>query len=77
MPLNRLLAAFEDAVEKLAAMPGMGPERQLKNPRFQGLRFWPIKSFTNYLIYYKPTAEGIEVVPVLHGARDIERALEE
>ena len=74
---ERLLAAFEDAVEKLAAMPEMGPAKHLKNPRFAGMRFWPIKGFTNYLIFYKPTSEGIEVVRLLHGARDIERVFEQ
>ena len=74
---ERLLAAFEDAVEKLADMPGMRPARLLKNPRFAGLRFWPIKGCTNYVIFYKRTSDGIEVIRLLHGARDIERIFQE
>ena len=72
---DRLLLAFHDATAKLVDMPGMGPAKPLKNPRLRGLRFWPIKGFRNYLIFYKPTENGIEVVRLLHGARDIERVL--
>lgn len=34
----------------------------------ESLRFWPVYS---YLIIYRPNSEPIEVVRVLHGARDI------
>jgi len=37
-----------------------------------GLRVWPIKAFENYLIFYQPTDAGIDVVRVIHAARDIE-----
>jgi toxin ParE1/3/4 len=30
-----------------------------------------------YLIFYRPIAEGVEIVRVLHGARDIESLFEE
>jgi toxin ParE1/3/4 len=29
-------------------------------------------SVGNYLIFYRPLADGIEIVRVLHGARDID-----
>jgi toxin ParE1/3/4 len=35
---------------------------------FPGLRGFPVG---NYLIFYLPAKEGIEVVRVLHGARDL------
>ena len=36
-----------------------------------------LRSFAagSYLIFYRPIDDGIEVVRVLHGARDIERAV--
>jgi toxin ParE1/3/4 len=37
-----------------------------------GLRAWPVAS---YVIYYRPTDEGIEVYRVLHGARKAEELL--
>ena len=36
------------------------------------LRFWPVYS---YLIIYRPDAEPLEIVRVLHGARDVAQLL--
>jgi toxin ParE1/3/4 len=62
---DRLEAVCQD----LADMPGMG-------------RVWPDLGggmrrflFGDYLIYYRPSADGVEILRVLHGARDIRRAL--
>jgi len=74
---NRFLAAAESAFERLAEMPGMGVRRPLKSPRLEGLRQWPIPGFRHHLIYYRETSDGIEVIRVLHGARDVQRILEE
>ena len=52
-------------------MPQIGARRELRNPRLEGLRMWPIRGFENYLVFYRPIEEGIEVTRVLHGARDI------
>ena len=49
-------------------MPGIGALFPLANPSFQSLRHHPIQGFPNYIIFYLPTADGIEVVRVLHGA---------
>lgn len=57
--------------ESLARMPEMGPSHPMKHPRLKDLRFWPIKGFNNSLIFYRPIANGIEVIRVLHGARDL------
>ena len=68
-------AAIAD-FERLAAMPGMGALREFESPDLQDVRSWPIKGFANYLIFYRPTPEGIHVLRVLHGARDINRIFE-
>jgi len=65
-------ATFED----LVGMPGLGELRPTTNPRLEGLRVWRIKGFENHLIFYRQVADGIEVVRVLHGARDIDPILE-
>jgi len=74
---ERFLQAAEDAFSKLADMPGMGPEWGSHVAALKGVRFWPIKGFSNYLIFYRRAKEGIEVLRVIHGARDIQRAFEE
>ena len=74
---KRFYDAVEDALEKLARMPGMGAIREVRKPALQGLRSWPIRHYENYLIFYRPLKEGgIEVLHVLHGARNVERIVE-
>jgi len=63
-------------MERLARMPEMGGFWESSNPTLAGMRVWAIHKFQNYLIFYRAVSEGIEVVRVLHGARDIERILE-
>jgi toxin ParE1/3/4 len=42
------------------------------------VRVYPLPhGYCSYLVFYRPVAEGIEVIRVLHGARDLEAALEE
>jgi len=31
-----------------------------------------VKGFENWLIFYQPKRNGVEIVHVIHGARDIE-----
>jgi plasmid stabilization system protein ParE len=71
---------FYEAVLKdcsmLAENPGAGALREPDNPRLKELRYWPIGGFQNYLIYYTPRqGGGIDVLRVVHGARDIARIL--
>lgn len=73
----RFLEAADKAFANLAQMPDMAPVRQFLNPRLGGLRMWPMPDFSNHLIFYRPTAEGIDVVRVLHAKRDIEGVFEE
>ena len=72
---DRFLIAAEDAFDKLARMPGMGALHEFSEPKLKDLRSWPITRFRNYLIFYRQTENAIEVVRVLHGARDIRRLL--
>ncbi|MBV9851333.1 MAG: type II toxin-antitoxin system RelE/ParE family toxin [Armatimonadetes bacterium] len=70
---DRFLAATEATFRKLALMPGMGVVRNYGNPELPGLRMWPVPKFAKYLIFYMATETRLEIVRVLHGARDIER----
>lgn len=72
---RRFVAAVEDAIRKLADMPGMGAIRGSPDPDLAGLRQWPVKGFRNFLVIYRPLRDGIVVVRVMHGAQDIDRAI--
>jgi toxin ParE1/3/4 len=63
--------------DRLADMPGMGVRFEADDPAYGELRFFPISKFRSYIVFYRPLADGIEVVRVLHGARDIGAVLAE
>lgn len=68
---------FYDAValsfDRLAGMPSLGEPRKSADPRLQGLRVRRVEGFPNHLIFYRSAEDGVEVVRLLHGARDIDR----
>ena len=59
--------------QKLAKMPELGAQRSFRNPRWSAVRAWPVNGFERYLIFYRPFTDGVEILRVIHGARDIER----
>ncbi len=68
---DRFLHATEDAFRSLAALPGMGVQRDYKRPALQGMRMWPVPGFEKYLIFYHATEDTLEIIRVLHGSQDI------
>lgn len=71
----RFLEQAEATFQSLADMPGLGGPFAVKNPRLAGLRCFPIKEFPNHLVFYLPIRDGVDVVRVLHGARDLPKIL--
>ena len=62
---DRFIRSINSRFPKLASMPYMGRQREEPSP---GMRSLPVG---NYIIFYRPIDQGIEVVRVLHGARDL------
>jgi len=73
----RFLEAARETFDLLAKMPELGGVCEFGSPNAAGIRVWPIKGFKNYLIFYRPIQQGVEIIRVLHGARDIPAVLEE
>lgn len=67
-------AAFR-AFEVLQTNPHIGPARDFENPQLKGIRIWLVKGFDKYLIFYRATDERVEILRVLHAARDIDSIL--
>jgi toxin ParE1/3/4 len=67
----RFYDAVARAYEQLLDRPGIAPSRDFGHPRLNALRMWPVPHFPNHLIFYRPVEDGIEIVRVLHAARDI------
>ncbi|MEK7724621.1 MAG: type II toxin-antitoxin system RelE/ParE family toxin [Acidobacteriota bacterium] len=66
------LVAVEDSIEEIGRNPFVGSQRKFKNPQVKNLRMRLVKSFSNFQIFYTTQAETIEIIRVLHGARDLE-----
>jgi toxin ParE1/3/4 len=63
----RLIDSIDERFDLLARFPGAGPARPEIS---EGLRSFPVG---NHLILYKPIDDGIEVMRVVHGARNLRR----
>lgn len=74
---DRFLAQAEATFTRLAGMPGLGAPYEHEHPALADVRVSPISGFKTYLIFYRPVTGGIEVLRVLHGARDIPAILAE
>lgn len=74
---TRVIEAAHETFKNLAATPCLGRPHKFRNPKLKAVRSWHVSSFDNYLIFYRPVTEGIEVLHVYHGARDIEALLGE
>ncbi len=68
---DRLLDNINDKVKLIAESPYIGREREELAP---GIRSFPAG---RYLIFYRPIADGIEIVRVLHGSRDVDTIISE
>ena len=66
--------AFVDTIDQkppaLASSPGMGRAR---DEIAEGHRSFPVG---RYIVFYRPIPEGVEIVRVLHGSRDVDVLLQ-
>ena len=65
------------ALGRLSRFSRLGERYRSRNPELSDLRSWPIPGFMTYMIYYRTTEQGIEIVPVLHTKRDFDTIIEE
>jgi toxin ParE1/3/4 len=72
---NRFLDACDSTFQLLAEAPGIGGSYPTKNDRLAGLRVFRVKKFPSHLTFYLQRQNGIEIVRVVHGSRDIDAAL--
>ncbi len=72
---DRVYEAAETTFETIAFMPNIGTIYQSKWVKLQGIRFFPIKHFPKYIIYYRAIKDGIEIIRVLHGHMEKDRQL--
>jgi toxin ParE1/3/4 len=71
----RFLAAVEKLAKRLAENPELGACYESDQQEFNGLRVFSVPRYTNYLVFYRVTETEIDIIRVLHGARDLPRVL--
>ena len=66
--------AFLDAAEAtfafIASLPSVGRTFRFQSPAAEGMRVWRVEGFERYLIVYRTVESGLEIIRVLHTARD-------
>ena len=70
----RFLAAAEATFQRLASMPELGQRQEFGRHELAGIRVWQVQGFENFIICYRIIENGIEIIRVLHAARDQEAA---
>ena len=69
---RRVREQIEKTCERIAAMPGSGARpTYVIDP---AVRVMPVSRYKSYLIFYRQVSHHIEIVRILHGARDLPTA---
>jgi toxin ParE1/3/4 len=68
---ERFLDAIVDLTQRLANLPQMGTHYHFHHPLLRDVRRLPVTGFGKWLLFYQGSEGAIEVIRVLHGARDI------
>ena len=74
---DRFLVAFQATTMQLLRHPGLGRERRFARFRGITLRSWNVTGFRNRLVFYTATQDCLNVVRVVHGARDLDALFQE
>jgi toxin ParE1/3/4 len=62
---ERFLVITEETFKLLDKLPGIGQPTKLSDPRFRDVRQHPIEGFKRYIVFYRITDLGIEILRVL------------
>jgi toxin ParE1/3/4 len=72
---RRFIRSAEQTIARLATHPGIGEPYSPEDPAFEGIRLCVVTRFRSYVIVYRATEDRVEILRVLHGARDIDQIL--
>ena len=69
---HRFLVAAHGTFALLAEQPNIGWHSRLKHPSLKTLRVFRVKGFERTLVLYLPRVDGVEILRVVHGSRNLE-----
>ncbi|MGD0732713.1 MAG: type II toxin-antitoxin system RelE/ParE family toxin [Terracidiphilus sp.] len=73
---ERFLDAVDGLTQRLASLPQMGTPCRFSNPLLRNVRWSPVPGYRKWLVFYQASDDSIEVIRILHGARDIASILD-
>lgn len=73
----KFLSVAERALLLLADHPQMGTAYETEDAELADLRRFPMAGIQNHLVFHRGFDQGIQIVRVIHGARDIPNVLDE
>jgi plasmid stabilization system protein ParE len=70
---EKFVSSFIETAKMVVDMPFAGKQYQDTDARIDGMRFFPIRDFNRYLIFYRQTQKGkyVEIIRIIHSAQDI------
>ena len=63
---DKVFEAAQTTFDSLLEQPKMGKIFESKRKKLKGICFFPLGEYPKYIVYYRETSNGIEVVRVLH-----------
>lgn len=75
---DRSLKAAETTLDLLSTQPLSGNSVAARKSALHGMRRFPVSSgFENILLFYVPMDDGVDLVRVVHGNRELAQRLSE
>jgi len=72
---HRFLIAAHETFLLLATHPDMGWSYRLNHPRLASLRMFRVSGFEKMLVLYRSLPDGVEIIRVVHGSRNLQALL--
>jgi toxin ParE1/3/4 len=67
---KRFLQGIRRTSSLLLKFPELGSRMEFETEKLKELRWFNVSKFDDYLVFYIPASTGIEIVRIIHGARD-------
>ncbi len=74
---DRFLSAVEKTLKLLATNPKAAVRFFVRKPELQGMPRFPASDGFEKILFYFPLKDGVELIRVVHGSRDLERLFAE
>jgi len=74
---DRFYQSFDTTINTLAHSPTLGERCRFRNSATKGMRVWQVAGFPNYLIFYRPNGDQLEILRVFHAARDYAKVFDD